>query len=111
MLCAKHNHPTRFVTRPRARTFIVTSATEPKKQPEIPNRVVDIQKILESAIHEAERVDCVGTAAQCAAAWDNVEEISAALAHKKAAELEDGDTLEQFCKEFPESDECRMYCD
>jgi hypothetical protein len=40
--------------------------------------------------------------------WDNVEELSAAAAHKKVAFEQDkvaSDPLEQFCEESPDADE------
>jgi hypothetical protein len=42
--------------------------------------------------------------------WDNVEELSAAAAHKKVAVQNDPvstDPLEQFCDDNPDADECR----
>lgn len=46
--------------------------------------------------------------------WDNVEELSAAAAHKKVAFENDpvsNDPLEQFCDDNPDADECRVYDD
>lgn len=46
--------------------------------------------------------------------WDNVEELSAAAAHKKVAFANDpvsNDPLEQFCDDNPDADECRVYDD
>ncbi len=40
---------------------------------------------LEKAIAEARKQCDEATAGECAAAWDTVEELSAAIAHKKAA--------------------------
>jgi uncharacterized coiled-coil protein SlyX len=40
---------------------------------------------LEKAIAEARKKCDEATAGECAAAWDTVEELSAAIAHKKAA--------------------------
>jgi hypothetical protein len=42
--------------------------------------------------------------------WDNVEELSAAAAHKKVAVQDDkvsSDPLEAFCDDNPDADECR----
>ena len=44
-----------------------------------------------------------------AAAWDTVEELSAAASHAKAEGKED--PLEKFCEEDPSADECRVYED
>jgi hypothetical protein len=73
-----------------------------------------IEKNLESAIKEAEDTCDGGDAAHCAAAWDNVEELSAAAAHKKVAIKDDkvsSDPLEAFCDDNPDADECRVYDD
>ncbi|XP_068660667.1 calvin cycle protein CP12-2, chloroplastic-like [Aristolochia californica] len=55
---------------------------------------------------------CAGGAAsgECAAAWDEVEEVSAAASHLKE-KLKNDDPLENYCKENPETDECRTYED
>ncbi|KAF8071110.1 CP12 [Scenedesmus sp. PABB004] len=66
---------------------------------------------VETAIKEAEEKCADGTAGECAAAWDNVEEISAAISHKKVADAASSDPLEQFCGENPDADECRVYDD
>ena len=45
-------------------------------------------------------------------AWDEVEELSAAAAHKKVAFKDNPvntDPLEAFCDENPDADECRVY--
>ncbi|KIZ05217.1 Calvin cycle protein CP12 [Monoraphidium neglectum] len=65
---------------------------------------------LEAAIKEAEETCDGGPAGECAAAWDNVEEISAAISHKKDAAA-NSDPLEAFCGDNPDADECRVYED
>ncbi|CAN4113402.1 unnamed protein product [Withania somnifera] len=45
---------------------------------------------------------------ECAAAWDVVEEASAAASHAREKKKQD-DPLENYCKENPETDECRTY--
>eukprot|EP01024_Parvocaulis_polyphysoides_P004823 TRINITY_DN1119_c1_g1_i1.p2 TRINITY_DN1119_c1_g1~~TRINITY_DN1119_c1_g1_i1.p2 ORF type:complete len:113 (+),score=31.69 TRINITY_DN1119_c1_g1_i1:169-507(+) len=66
---------------------------------------------IEKAIEEAKE-DCeTGTAEECATSWDVVEEMSAAAAHKKAQSEANKDPLENFCKDNPETDECRVYED
>lgn len=47
---------------------------------------------------------------ECAAAWDEVEELSAAVSHAKDKQ-KDSDPLEAYCKDNPETDECRTYED
>jgi hypothetical protein len=67
---------------------------------------------VESAIKEAEDKCTSGTSGECAAAWDNVEEISATIAHKKVADADpSNDPLEKFCDDNPDADECRVYDD
>ncbi|EER88061.1 hypothetical protein BDA96_10G100300 [Sorghum bicolor] len=75
--------------------------------PATPSNISD--KLSES-IKEAEETcaDEKGTA-ECAAAWDNVEEISAAASHARDNLKENSDPLEKYCKENPETDECRIY--
>ncbi|KAL7200327.1 hypothetical protein ACSBR1_032284 [Camellia fascicularis] len=45
---------------------------------------------------------------ECVAAWDEVEELSAAASHARDKKKET-DPLETFCKDNPETDECRTY--
>ena len=45
---------------------------------------------------------------ECVAAWDAVEEASAAASHARDKKKQD-DPLESYCKENPETDECRTY--
>lgn len=47
-------------------------------------------------------------AGECVAAWDEVEELSAARSHAKD-KLKETDALETYCKDNPETDECRTY--
>ncbi|KAK9918135.1 hypothetical protein WJX75_001508 [Coccomyxa subellipsoidea] len=64
---------------------------------------------LERAISEARKQCDEATAGECAAAWDTVEELSAAISHKKAQAK--ADPLEEFCDDNPDADECRVYED
>lgn len=43
---------------------------------------------------------------ECAAAWDAVEEIQAAISHRKVARKT---SLEVYCDENPDASECRIY--
>eukprot|EP01025_Chloroclados_australasicus_P019261 TRINITY_DN2047_c0_g1_i1.p2 TRINITY_DN2047_c0_g1~~TRINITY_DN2047_c0_g1_i1.p2 ORF type:complete len:119 (-),score=14.04 TRINITY_DN2047_c0_g1_i1:250-606(-) len=65
---------------------------------------------IETAIKQAEEACESGSTEECATSWDTVEELSAAAADKK---LQGGskDPLEEFCKDNPETDECRVYED
>ncbi|RVW68238.1 Calvin cycle protein CP12-2, chloroplastic [Vitis vinifera] len=47
---------------------------------------------------------------ECVAAWDEVEELSAAASHARDKKKE-SDPLETYCKDNPEDEECRTYED
>ncbi|MGL5806985.1 MAG: Calvin cycle protein CP12 [Xenococcaceae cyanobacterium] len=46
----------------------------------------------------------------CAVAWDNVEELQAEAAHQKQNQKSKS-SLEQYCDNNPDADECRVYED
>ncbi|GAA0185934.1 hypothetical protein LIER_33222 [Lithospermum erythrorhizon] len=46
---------------------------------------------------------------ECVAAWDEVEELSAAASHARDRQKDNSDPLEAYCKDNPETDECRTY--
>ncbi|MBE9126336.1 CP12 domain-containing protein [Coleofasciculus sp. LEGE 07081] len=48
------------------------------------------------------------TSKECAAAWDIVEELQAEAAHQRA-EKPDQTAFEQYCEEYPEAAESRIY--
>ena len=85
------------------RLRIVAMATPPP---------TDINERLSQSIKDAEET-CVADSAsgECAAAWDEVEELSAERAHQRVKNTEKKDPLEEFCKDSPEADECRVYED
>ncbi|KAG6417775.1 hypothetical protein SASPL_119968 [Salvia splendens] len=64
---------------------------------------------VEESIKAAEEA-CAGDAVsgECAAAWDEVEELSAAASHARDKQ-KDADPLETYCKDNPETNECRTY--
>ncbi|KAL1341210.1 hypothetical protein HN51_027695 [Arachis hypogaea] len=68
-----------------------------------------ISEKVEKSIKEAEEA-CTDNPAsnECAAAWDEVEELSAAASHARDKKKE-SDPLENYCKDNPETDECRTY--
>lgn len=74
----------------------------------VPDRISE--KVVESIKNAEEMCSDNPTSGECAAAWDEVEELSAAASHardlKKAS-----DPLETFCKDNPEDEECRTYED
>lgn len=47
--------------------------------------------------------------AECAAAWDAVEELQAEASHQR--ETPKKTSLEQYCDDNPEAAECRVYDD
>eukprot|EP00775_Hariotina_reticulata_P005222 gene5222-5459_t len=99
---------TRFSARVNAPRVAVRSSVRPVL-PKVAVRATPEKTAVETAIKEAEEKCADGTAGECAAAWDNVEEISAAISHKKVAEAESSDPLEKFCDDNPDADECRVY--
>ncbi|KAI4341656.1 hypothetical protein MLD38_026352 [Melastoma candidum] len=70
-----------------------------------------IEDKLAESIKQAEET-CAGDFAsgECAAAWDEVEELSAAASHARDRK-KNADPLEAFCKDNPEDEECRTYED
>ena len=72
----------------------------------------DIKNQIEQERKEARTVcDVSGaTSAECAAAWDAVEELQAAASHQKEGE-EPKNSLEQYCADNPDAAECRIYDD
>lgn len=71
-----------------------------------PDKLSD--KVRES-IKEAEQACSEDPASgECVAAWDEVEELSAAASHKRDSE-KNKDPLETYCNDNPETDECRTY--
>lgn len=70
-----------------------------------------ISEKVEKSIKDAEAA-CSEDAAsgECAAAWDEVEELSAAASHAKDKK-KGSDPLEEYCKDNPATDECRTYED
>ncbi|XP_020227965.1 calvin cycle protein CP12-2, chloroplastic [Cajanus cajan] len=67
-----------------------------------------ISSKVEESIKSAEEACAGGADAECAAAWDEVEELSAAASHARDKQKQ-SDPLENYCKDNPETDECRTY--
>ncbi|KAK3407498.1 calvin cycle protein CP12-1, chloroplastic [Eucalyptus grandis] len=83
----------------RRRMVVVSSA---------PDKIED--KVAESIKGAEEACSDNPVSGECVAAWDEVEELSATASHlrdKKAA----SDPLEAYCKDNPETAECRTYED
>ncbi|GKV40495.1 hypothetical protein SLEP1_g48135 [Rubroshorea leprosula] len=70
-----------------------------------------ISEKVEESIKDAEEA-CAGDPAsgECVAAWDEVEELSAAASHARDKK-KGSDPLEAYCKDNPGTDECRTYED
>lgn len=47
--------------------------------------------------------------AECAAAWDAVEELQAEASHQRQKEEPVKTSFQQYCDANPEADECRVY--
>lgn len=73
-------------------------------------KAIELEQRIEQAIEEARAV-CAEkgpTSRECAAAWDIVEELQAEASHQKAEKLEKT-AFDQYCEEFPEAAEARVY--
>ncbi|HIK40642.1 Calvin cycle protein CP12 [Thermoleptolyngbya sichuanensis XZ-Cy5] len=70
----------------------------------------DIQAKIQQERQEAREVcELKGDgSAECAAAWDAVEELQAEASHQRDKEVEKT-SLEQYCDDNPEAAECRVY--
>lgn len=69
-----------------------------------------IQQDIEQAIEQA-RSACAKQgkdSRECAARWDIVEELQAALADRQQLQKQKN-SLEQYCDQHPEAIECRIY--
>ncbi|MEM7727580.1 MAG: Calvin cycle protein CP12 [Cyanobacteria bacterium P01_A01_bin.45] len=69
----------------------------------------DIQNKISEEVQQARDVcDTTGdNSAECAAAWDAVEELQAEASHQKQGEKKN--SLEKYCDDNPEAAECRVY--
>lgn len=71
----------------------------------------DIQEQIQAEVEQARAVcDVTGSnSAECAAAWDAVEELQAEASHQRQGKQKN--SLEQYCDDNPEAAECRLYED
>ncbi|XP_047313146.1 calvin cycle protein CP12-1, chloroplastic-like [Impatiens glandulifera] len=68
------------------------------------------EKVEKSVVEAKEVCSDDPESGECVAAWDEVEELSAAASHARDREKEtSSDPLEIYCKDNPETDECRIY--
>jgi hypothetical protein len=72
----------------------------------------DIQEKIKEELEQARAVcDTSGAgSAECAAAWDAVEELQAEASHQRQSHPKQN-SLEQYCSENPDAAECRLYDD
>lgn len=70
-----------------------------------------IEEKIQAEVEQARTVcDISGSnSAECAAAWDAVEELQAEASHQRQNKPKN--SLEQYCDANPEADECRVYDD
>jgi hypothetical protein len=94
----------------RRRSRMVTMATAPKGSSTGP--AINVGDKVAQGIEEAQQT-CAGneSSEECAAAWDEVENLSATAADQKLKNKGKGDPLEEYCEDNPEADECRVYTD
>ncbi|AFY47363.1 CP12 domain protein [Nostoc sp. PCC 7524] len=69
----------------------------------------NLQNQIEAEVEQARAVcDLSGSnSAECAAAWDAVEELQAEASHQRQNKPKN--SLEQYCDDNPEAAECRVY--
>lgn len=97
----------------RSGSAAVATAAVRKRYKGTAMREEKLAEMIEKKVEEA-KAACEGEEGKgsdgCKVAWDEVEEVSQAMAHlrRRLAESE-GDPLEAFCQENPETDECRVY--
>ncbi|KST68196.1 MULTISPECIES: Calvin cycle protein CP12 [Mastigocoleus] len=71
----------------------------------------DIQNKISEEVKQAREVcDTSGdSSAECAAAWDAVEELQAEASHQRQEKQKT--SFEKYCDDNPEAAECRVYDD
>lgn len=68
------------------------------------------EQIQEQLVEARELCDIKGVnSAECAAAFDALEELQAEASHQR--EVKPETFFEKYCKDHPEADECRIYDD
>uniref|UniRef100_A0A0E0JHJ8 CP12 domain-containing protein n=1 Tax=Oryza punctata TaxID=4537 RepID=A0A0E0JHJ8_ORYPU len=82
---------------------VAVRASGPATPPDISDKMSEsIDKAKEACAEDK-------ASGECAAAWDEVEELSAAASHARDKLKDNSDPLETYCKDNPETDECRTY--
>jgi CP12 domain len=89
-----------------SKTFLILGITTSRDK-----TMTDIQDQIKQEVEEARSVcdNSGGTSAECAAAWDAVEELQAEASHQRQAKRKN--SLEQYCDDNPDAAECRIYED
>lgn len=74
-------------------------------------QATNLQEQIQAEVEQARAVcDASGSnSAECAAAWDAVEELQAEASHQRQNKPKN--SLEKYCDANPEADECRVYED
>ena len=79
----------------------------------VKNQVImsDIKSKIEEELQQARNICDIngGTSAECAAAWDAVEELQAEASHQK--QVKPKNSFEKYCDDNPDAVECRLYED
>ncbi|XP_008799141.1 calvin cycle protein CP12-3, chloroplastic [Phoenix dactylifera] len=99
----------------RGSAVAVAASAARKKYKGTVMREEKLAGMIERKVEEA-KAACEGEEGKgsdgCKVAWDEVEEVSQAMAHLRRRLAEsDRDPLESFCQDNPETDECRVYED
>ncbi len=78
---------------------------------EIQQTMSNIQEQIEQEREQARAACGINgeTSAECAAAWDAVEELQAEASHKRQTKPKN--SLEKYCDDNPDAAECRVYDD
>jgi hypothetical protein len=94
-------------SRPSVLAVSAKPAAKPVRAARLKTRGVPKKEAIYEAIREAEQTCASASAADCAVAWDIVEELSAAAASRAGDPLED-ERVDR-CETDPFDPECRMY--
>ncbi|KAG1358985.1 Calvin cycle protein CP12-3, chloroplastic [Cocos nucifera] len=105
--------PTRKWWPGRSGSAAVVVAVVRKRYKGTAMREEKLAEMIEKKVEEA-KAACEGEEGKvsdgCKVAWDEVEEVSQAMAHLRRRLMEsDRDPLDAFCQENPETDECRVH--
>ncbi|KAF8721529.1 hypothetical protein HU200_023036 [Digitaria exilis] len=104
----RQNTAVSFVARPvhhaHRRLVVAVASSSPATPSDLANKVSEsIKQAQETCADDP-------VSGECVAAWDEVEELSAAASHARDRK-KGADPLEEYCKDNPETDECRTYED